>query len=494
VNTSGKTILKNASFMMISQVITWGLSLIIAVLLPRYLGVEAIGQFNLASTLWVIAAVLISFGMDTMLTKEVVRSPQRLPELFGTVVALRLFFLVLSFLVLMSYAGLAYTKPVLILVMLLGLNNLFAQIVAIQQSCLQGLERMGPISLATIIAKLFGTAAVLVIIFLEQGMYAVALISAAGISLNMILLHLSLRRYTKLNLKFNWQFARSILAASFPYLTVQLFIILYQQVDIVIMSWLVDVHNIGWYSVADKLMGTTLFFSTVFGAAAYPTLTKLVVSDPPAFFRLARKSFQLIWLVSVPIGMGVVAIATPMCVILFGEEFAKSGPVLSIMGFVMMFTSLNILLGQILICIDQQKFLTKVMAAATLATIPLDLVFVPLFLRVFNNAAMGGAFSFVVTELGMLFVMAWQLPKEIRLTQDYPIYLKVFLAGAGMAVAVWFVQDLFLAIPILVGVVAYAVAVLLLRVLPRDEWTSLLDMLSLFITRIRMRFAPKPVP
>jgi hypothetical protein len=90
--------------------------------------------------------------------------------------------------------------------------------------------------------------------------------------------------------------------------------------------------------------------------------------------------------------------------------------------------------------------------------------------------------------------MVRHLPKEIRLTQDYPFSLKVFLAGAGMAVAVWFVQDLFLAIPILVGVVAYAVAVLLLRVLPRDEWTSLLEILSLFITRIRMRFAPKPVP
>jgi O-antigen/teichoic acid export membrane protein len=494
VNTSGKTILKNASFMMISQVVTWGLSLVIAVFLPRYLGVEAIGQYNLATSLWLITAVLISFGMDTMLTKEVARTPERLGELFGTIIALRMLFLALSFVVLLGYSGLAYTWPVVILVMLLGLNNVFAQVVAVLQATLQGLERMGPISMAAIISKFFGTLAVLGVIFLNQGVYAVALISGAGIALDMILLYYYLRKYVVLSFKINWAFARPILTASLPYLSAQLFIILYQQVDIVVMSWLVDVRNIGWYSVADKLMGTSLFVTTVFSAAAYPTLTKLVVSDPASFYRMARRSYQLMLLMSVPIGMGIMAIATPLVVLMFGEEFTNSGPVLSIMGFVMIFTSLNTLFGQLLICVDRQQVLTKIMAVATLATLPLDLIFVPITSRLFDNGAIGGALSFVFTEFGMLFFMARQLPKEIELSRELSFSIKVFLAGIGMAAVVWFVQDLTIFIPILVGVVVYGAAVVLFRVLHRDEWSMLFNLLSPIMQRFRIRQSPKPLP
>ena len=77
VEHTGRTIAKNASVLMASQVITWGLTILLTIFLPRYLGVSAVGQFHLANSLWAIGAILASFGMDLLVTKEIARDAGR---------------------------------------------------------------------------------------------------------------------------------------------------------------------------------------------------------------------------------------------------------------------------------------------------------------------------------------------------------------------------------------------------------------------------------
>ena len=70
---NGRTIAKNASVMMISQLVTWGLTIVLTIFLPRYLGAAALGQFHLANSLWAILAIAVTFGMEILLTKEIAR-------------------------------------------------------------------------------------------------------------------------------------------------------------------------------------------------------------------------------------------------------------------------------------------------------------------------------------------------------------------------------------------------------------------------------------
>ena len=301
---SGRTILKNASFLMISQVITWGISLVIAIFLPRYLGVEAIGQYYLAISLWTIMAVLVGFGMDMMLVKEVARAPQRLPEMFGTIVTLRLLFWGVGFACLLGYTGLVYSRKVFVLVVIFGFAQFFGQINAHLASQPAGLERMGPISIITIVvqarggncdpgAGIFGLRAgrnSLAVDCFQPAQRHISLSGGAALC--------------TLAFRVNRSLARPILLSSYPYLLAQFFIILYQQVDIVVMSWLVDVQNIGWYSVANRLFGTLLFIPTVFAAAAYPTLSRLVQDNYPEFMQWVRRSFHWMLLVGCPARAG----------------------------------------------------------------------------------------------------------------------------------------------------------------------------------------------
>src|SRR6476469_3581321 len=96
MSRDGTRVVKNASILMATQLITWALSLLLVIFLPRYLGAAAVGEFAIAGSIWAIMGMLIGFGMDTLLMKEIARNPQRTPHLIGTAFILRVVLFLLS--------------------------------------------------------------------------------------------------------------------------------------------------------------------------------------------------------------------------------------------------------------------------------------------------------------------------------------------------------------------------------------------------------------
>jgi hypothetical protein len=63
MSRDGTRVVKNASILMATQLITWALSLLLVVFLPRYLGAAAVGQFAIAGSIWAIMGMLVGFGV-----------------------------------------------------------------------------------------------------------------------------------------------------------------------------------------------------------------------------------------------------------------------------------------------------------------------------------------------------------------------------------------------------------------------------------------------
>jgi hypothetical protein len=74
---------------MASQLVTWALTFALTIILPRYLGAVNAGKLTIANSIWAIVAIIATFGMDTLLTKEIARKPAQAARLFGASVALR---------------------------------------------------------------------------------------------------------------------------------------------------------------------------------------------------------------------------------------------------------------------------------------------------------------------------------------------------------------------------------------------------------------------
>jgi Na+-driven multidrug efflux pump len=140
------------------------------------------------------------------------------------------------------------------------------------------------------------------------------------------------------------------------------------------------------------------------------------------------------------------------------------------MGIVLILIYQNMLIGQFLISTDRQNLWTIVMAIATVLTIGLDIIFVPWCEHVLGNGAIGGAISFIIVETGMMIMGLTQLPKGSLGWSNAWTAIRTLAAGLTMVAATWWLRDAPIYLTILIGIVVYTAMVLLLRLIPVEDW------------------------
>lgn len=493
MHSSKKTMFKNASALMISQIITWSLSLALMVFLPRYLGAAASGQLAFAYSLWAIAGVLISFGMDTYLTKEISRHPERTSELVGTSVILRVLFFILSFSCMSFYVHMMKYPPITITVVyLVGISVLLGQISITCQSVLYGLERMEYVSFGVIAGKLVSTVLGITLLIVGYRLFAIAIVGIIAMATEMLMVSGFLHRQHRLRLRFRLREMLLMIKASTPYLLSALIVTVYFETDVLLLSILVNETEVGWYSVAMRLTATFMFFPSIFTTVLFPVIARRYADDREGSFRVMRRSFDLMLLIGVPIGLGVLSIAKPLVLLLFGSEFEQSGMIVMIMGAALIFTYLSTMFGRFVIATDRVNQWTMVIVVAVIATIVMDIYLIPWCHRVFGIGAMAGAISYLLTEFGMVATGILLLPRGTFAWSNVRTAVLSIGSGAVMVLACWWAHDMLLPITIAIGACTYISLILLTRAIPREEIDMLMEVARNLSGRFRRPKAESP--
>ena len=470
MNNTGRTIAKNASALLLSQVVTWVLTLLLTIIMPRYLGSTSMGKIALANSVWAIGAMIVTFGMDTLLTKEIARRPEKAPDLFGITLWLRVLLHVGVFAAVWVYlSALRYPPETIVVVCMIGVASLFWSLTSACQATLQGLERMEYMTLGNIASKAVNTVFCAALLLLGQGVYAVAAVYVLSGAIAFVLQLTQVMRLCPLRVRFDWPAGRAMLRSGVPYLLSGFFLVLYAQVDVVVISLLVDEKTIGWYGAAGQLFGTLMFIPNVFITAVFPVLSRMYANTAESLPKLMRKSFDWLLLISIPMGLGLFVVADSLVSLLFGPDFAQSGPILALMGFVLILTYQNMLIGQFLVSTDRQNVWTFIMMAAIVVTVGLDLILVPWCRETLGNGAIGGAMSFIVTELGMVIFGMKRLPPGSLSRANLWVAARALFAGLVMVCATWWLRTTFILIPVVLGAAVYMAMVMVLRLVPAED-------------------------
>ncbi len=478
-----RTLTRNIAVLLSSQTVTWLISLIGVWMITRLLGAGLIGQYHLASSIWAVGMVVIGFGMSMTITKAVARRPERAVGLLATGMVARLLIAVPVAAAVFGYARLAgYPTITFVLLAILGLSSLLSIEADVISAGLQGLDRMGSLSIATVTARLVSIGGAIALLYLGYGVYAVAGTAAAGSAVAVILQFWFFRRIRReLDLASDVRVLRmseikDLLVESLPYFWIALSIVVYQQLDIILISLLTDNDDVmGWYSAYERLAGTFMFVPTVFMTAIFPTLSRLF--DPehdgmaPGSDRsgLVQKSVQIMLLASVPVGFGAASVARPLVELIFGSDFSNAGPVVAVGGFVLSLTYLTTILGTFLIAMDKQRQWTWFIVLGGILTIPLDLILVPIFEQRYGNGAIGAVLGFLITESVVLTGAIRLLPAGSLNRTVVWFAARVIAAGAVMALTVVLLDGYTLGLRVAAGAAVYLVMVGILRLVSRED-------------------------
>jgi O-antigen/teichoic acid export membrane protein len=190
-----------------------------------------------------------------------------------------------------------------------------------------------------------------------------------------------------------------------------------------------------------------------------------------------------------PGGVGIAIVSRQVVLILFGNEFAESGPVLALFGITIALLYPTMAIGIYAVATGRVRFYGLLLLVMTALTVPLDLLLVPWADRQFSNGAIGGALSYIVTNsiilvVGIRVLMPAGLASTVRGRAA-----KILIATAAMAGVAWPLRDYFIAVPMAAGAGVYGVLAVVLHAIDRSEIDTVRRLMASMATRVRRRRA-----
>ncbi|MCB0965235.1 MAG: oligosaccharide flippase family protein [Ilumatobacter sp.] len=483
---AGRRLVDNIVALVTSQLLGWVMSIVLIVVVSRSIGAVSVGHLQVATTWWALAAVFIGAGTSTVVTLDVARDRDAGATLLGAVYRARLLvFVLVTGVVALASALLGQPLELRLLLVVLGVNALFTTFADVAGSTLQGYEDLVAPSRIAVISRFIGVVPVLIAVTVfDAQVIVVAVIGAVASAVAVVLLHQQVRTYCTISYVADSAAVRAVLRRGLPYLGGALALTLYREIDVFVMSALLDFEPLGWYAAADRLVSSTLFLPTVVAAAFFPVVARMHAADEREATHWFGKVFDSMLLVSLPAGLGLVVVAQPLVDLVLGDEFSRAGPVLALLGVMLIFTFHTTLVGQFAVATGREVALYLTVFGAALLTIPLDLAFVPWTDRRYGNGAIGGALSYIVTEVVILVVgVVWIAPGIVTRSSGVRV-AKCAVASGVMAVAAWQLRELPIVVPVAVAGGIYVVMLVVLRVLHPDE----LDRVERAAARVRRRF------
>jgi len=162
-------------------------------------------------------------------------------------------------------------------------------------------------------------------------------------------------------------------------------------------------ESVGFFTAGTKISHVGLTLITSIGTVLLPRCSHLIeTGDAEGFASVIRKSLRLTLLLSWPVMVGLMVLASPIVILFSGEEFMPATPVLYWNAPVVIIISLTNLMGiQILYPKGKVSLVITSVAIGAISNTLLNIILIP------NYGALGASVSTFVAETLVLISQIW---------------------------------------------------------------------------------------
>ena len=473
------TVVANVIVLFVKQLATWGLTTVLFLFAPRYLGDEGFGQITFASSFTGLFVVLILLGVPTYLVKEVARDRTQLGAFFFNSLMMRIPLSAMVFLIVFLSVNLMGYSPQTQMVVYLGcVTTILLCINDTASSLLQGIENMAWLSVAEVVGKLVVTGAGIFVLINGQGVVIYALVLLIGMSINLAI-NLSYF-FVRIRVKPELDLAvwRSLLVGGLPFLLTSIMATLYQRMDATILRFLTTEAVVGWYGAAAQLLGSLNFVPILVATAVLPALSRMHAANPRRLTMAARKSLSMIIAVSLPMMVGTVLLSDKIIEFLrFPEAFQNSVPLLAILAIDLPLTGTLVVIGTVVIAQDKQRQWAILTAVSVAVNLVMNLIGIPLAQELYGNGAIGAAAASVVSEAFQMLLAVRMLPGGILDRSVLQVFAKSVVASVLMGIVVWYTRGLEILVVVTLGIVVYCLVSLITKSIENEDLMLVRDVI-----------------
>lgn len=459
----GSRALRNTAIVLTAKIAARLIALVAVIATLNHLQAARYGTFTTLVNYTAIVSVVVDLGFNVLFVREGARHPTEVERYLRNVMSLRVLTAVISFVVLavtLAFAGLgSLLVPAFTLMVLASYASLL-------RNTLYAVQRLGYEAVAVILESILLLALVLVGIATGQGVayfiwaYAVQF----AFSCAYFIIVLAVRRIAVIG----WRFEPQILGTWFwkglPFALTFVLSILYFRIDQPIVYALRSHAEAGWYGAAYKPFEGLLFVPMTLLSVVFPVLSVSHLERPGEQLAAVNRFFRALLLIGWPMSVGIFVLAHPLNDAL--RLYPESEPALRILSLALALGFVNNAFIGALSASDHQSSFTWAAGWSLVANLSLNLTLIPSF------GYLGASWATVVTEV-VLGVAGWILTaRHVGRVPVLRLGWRPVLAGLVMGALMYpfsHLGGLALAIPIAVGVLVYAGAVVLLRAVTSDE-------------------------
>lgn len=474
-------ILKNAGFLIIASVVEKISYVFLFAIIARELTKIEFGTYNLVLTLIFIGGMIVNFGMEGVIVREVAKDRNKAPTLFVNALLLTIFFSLISW---PMTVGLAYFLKfgphVVFLMGFAGCVFLFMGIGQVAGSVIKGYERMDLFAGVSVCMSLVGLG--LNVFVLWIGGKVQWLVGALLLTEGLRAIVLTFIVHYRLAV-LRWRPSRTtvveILKCSVPFALLMGYVVVFHRTDLLIMGWLKPLDDVAVYGVASKFADFLTLLSGSLIGALYPVLSAKIASSREELWGLYNDYIGVFAIVGFGASLAVMVLAQPIIIFLFGGKYLIGAGALKWLACGFLFSALSGPVGILLLAVGDQMNRLLVLGLLVLSfNVGCNIWLVSLYS--YDGAAIATFLSAVVGFAGRLIMSRTyfgRFPNFLRLTW------RPLSASVLMAVVLHFFIESHIVLSIAIGTVVYFTGLSLCGEFRKARYAPVRTKVQQFISR-----------
>lgn len=392
----------NMSWMFGGQMFSLLISFFISAWIARYLGPENYGILNYSIAFVGLFGFIASLGVDGILNRELIQTPEKRDELLGTSFYLKLIGGVIAFSLAVLGVIFFQTSPLIKLLVILFSFSFILQSINVISTYFNAEVKSKNNVKILIYTTIISSILKIIVILSGKGVIWLIFIYLLDSLLQGIGFIFSYKNFG-LKIK-NWYFskilAKSLLRNSWLLMLSSAATLIYLKIDQVMIGSMLGNYEVGIYAAAVRLVEVWYFVPGIIAITLFPAIINAKNTDIKIYRSRLKNFYIFMTIIPILMAIPITLLAKPIILVLFGSEYLESVIILQIYIWSSVGIFLNHATGQYLISENLLKIIFLVSLLGMVINIILNLIFIPMFGII--GSAWATFISYLIIPIGVI--------------------------------------------------------------------------------------------
>jgi len=296
---------------------------IFSIIVARALGPDDYGVFIFALAVGTMLGMVVRFGFFEYLSREMPVRPEATRRLLPAIIGTQLTLAAASAAIILGLTLLIRLpdqhKVVLVLV---SAAMLFHSFILTFRGILRGTDRFGADALLMVGDRALLLLAAIAVTIHSWNLVAVAALFLAVRCYDVVFaVAITTPRFGWVGVDIRTRSIKDAMRAAWPFATFVLLFVVYNYTDMIMISFLRNSAEVGFYNVAYQVLEGSHLFPTSLAGALLPVMAINYVSHPEQVNSMLRLAVRVMFAISLPLALFATAYAEPLINLLYGPAY-----------------------------------------------------------------------------------------------------------------------------------------------------------------------------